>query len=369
MGLGGRRVMGLGLPLMQLLKVAEFRGVLAHEFGHYHGGDTKLGPWVYKTRGAIGRTFENLAQHSSLLQVPFIGYGNLFLRLTHAVSRRQEFTADELAASVVGARPMITGLQTVHTAGMVFQPFWQQECVPVLSAGFRPSVTEGFTRFLNAGQIAAAVSKALTEEMAAAPADPYDTHPPLRERIAALEQLPAGEPEADGPLAVTLLVDVADLEKQLLVTLAGADTVAKLQPVNWDQVGEQVFLPQWRELAKKHTRALTGVTAADLPAHAQSLADFAKRFKPTAEPYASEDDLRAVASGTLGAAIALALHARAHPLECEPGAPVAFQCGQQRIEPFSALEQLASGKLTADDWRQRCAAFGISDVDLGSLCA
>ena len=57
-----RRVMVLGLPLMQVLTVNEMRAVLAHEFGHYHGGDTKLGPWVYTTRAAIGRTLASLQQ-------------------------------------------------------------------------------------------------------------------------------------------------------------------------------------------------------------------------------------------------------------------------------------------------------------------
>ena len=60
LGWGGRRVMGLGLPLLNLLSVSEFRAVLAHEFGHFHGGDTKLGPIIYNTRGAISRTVTGL---------------------------------------------------------------------------------------------------------------------------------------------------------------------------------------------------------------------------------------------------------------------------------------------------------------------
>ena len=70
MGFGSRRVMGLGLPLLQTLGVRELRAVLAHEFGHYHGGDTKLGPWIYKTRAAIGRTLQGLAGYSAMLQKP-----------------------------------------------------------------------------------------------------------------------------------------------------------------------------------------------------------------------------------------------------------------------------------------------------------
>jgi len=29
------------------------RAVLAHEFGHYYGGD-QAGPWVYKTQSDVG---------------------------------------------------------------------------------------------------------------------------------------------------------------------------------------------------------------------------------------------------------------------------------------------------------------------------
>jgi len=35
LGFGGRRVMSIGLPLLQALPAAEFKAVLAHEFGHY----------------------------------------------------------------------------------------------------------------------------------------------------------------------------------------------------------------------------------------------------------------------------------------------------------------------------------------------
>src|SRR5882724_7141460 len=65
MGIGSHRVMALGLPLMALLTVSQFRAVVTHEFGHYYGGDTKLGPWVYRTRTAIIRTVSTLSRTKS----------------------------------------------------------------------------------------------------------------------------------------------------------------------------------------------------------------------------------------------------------------------------------------------------------------
>src|SRR5215510_1114752 len=71
MGFGSRRVMGIGLPLMAVLSTSQLRAVVAHEFGHYHGGDTKLGPWIYKTRIAIGRTIYELERNESSLRILF----------------------------------------------------------------------------------------------------------------------------------------------------------------------------------------------------------------------------------------------------------------------------------------------------------
>jgi Zn-dependent protease with chaperone function len=110
MGFGSRRVMGVGLPLLQTLTVSQLRAVLAHEFGHYYGGDTALGPWIYKTRAAIGRTLHGLSQHTPLLMKPFEWYGKAFLRITHAISRRQELAADALSARVSGTSTTIDAL-------------------------------------------------------------------------------------------------------------------------------------------------------------------------------------------------------------------------------------------------------------------
>jgi Zn-dependent protease with chaperone function len=112
MGVGSRRVMGLGPPLIQAVTVEQLRAIVAHEFGHYHGGDTMLGPWIYNTRVGITRTVVRLEE--SVLRHPFVAYGKLFFRITNAVSRRQEFAADALAARVVSAEALIGGLKQVH---------------------------------------------------------------------------------------------------------------------------------------------------------------------------------------------------------------------------------------------------------------
>ena len=60
LGFGSRRIMAVGLPLLSVLNISEFRGLVAHEVGHYYSGDTSIGPWVYKTQAAIIRSFQSI---------------------------------------------------------------------------------------------------------------------------------------------------------------------------------------------------------------------------------------------------------------------------------------------------------------------
>jgi heat shock protein HtpX len=137
-GFGSRRVMGLGLPLLRVLSTDEFRAVLAHEFGHYYGGDTRLGPWVYTARSSMVRTLVALTSDSgpvSLLEnvrwmhavqelalLLLEAYWNLFLRVTQLVSRRQESRADELACHVADARSLRRGLEKTVSMSSSFRP-------------------------------------------------------------------------------------------------------------------------------------------------------------------------------------------------------------------------------------------------------
>src|SRR5258708_30491151 len=89
MGLGSRRVMALGLPLMAVMTVSQFRAVLTHEFGHYYGGDTRLGPWIYKTPPAIMRTVSTLGRQRfflAFLTYLFNWHPHLFLPITLPIS-------------------------------------------------------------------------------------------------------------------------------------------------------------------------------------------------------------------------------------------------------------------------------------------
>src|SRR5678815_3212596 len=172
MGFGSRRVMGLGLPLLQVLTTSQLEAVLAHEFGHYHGGDTRLGPLVYRTRSAIGRTLQSLATDPkegfslmSLIQAPFRWYGTMYLRVTLAISRAQEYAADRLAARVSGSAALIEGLRTVHRVAGASNHYLNNEVLPVIQRGFRPPLVDGFAVFLANERTARLMDESLNSEL------------------------------------------------------------------------------------------------------------------------------------------------------------------------------------------------------------
>lgn len=359
-GAGGHRVMGLGLPLLQTLTVSELRAVLAHEFGHYHGGDTKLGRFVHQTRAAIGRTLGNLGAHGSVLQAPFLWYGRLFLRVSHAVSRRQELAADQLAAQVAGARPLAEGLKKIHAMGPAFGYYWSNEVIPVLRAGFVPPLGAGFERFVS-GEIGRKALTAARERSTGETGDVFDTHPPLRDRLQALDGLPPGATPPDDHLAIVLLTDPQKLEPELIVALAPPDA-KRLAPIAWGEVGERVYQPRWQEEATGAAAHVGALSVAALAERASPLAETLGR-KLLADGEVAPGELR-LFRGTfaLGAALAAALSEAGWTTETPPGEPVRLEGARGSLDPFATVQALVKGEIGPEDWAEQCARLGIAEI-------
>ena len=365
LGIGSRRVMGLGLPLLELLSVSQLRAVLAHEFGHYFAGDTRLGPWIYKTRCAIERTLHGL--QDSALRKPFLAYGRLFLRITHAVSRRQELAADRLAAVKIGAGPLIEGLRTLHGAAPAFASYWRGEVVPLLSAGFRPPLAEGFSRFISAAPVSRSVNEVVERELAQGAADPYDTHPPLSERIAAIGMLGDVCAQRDDRRAACLLGDVDGLELSLLASLS--DEATKLRRLGWDEVAAAAWLPMWEGQVRQHVAALEGLTPLALPKIAAAPARFAERVEIDKDAGVSPDDKQQFALFLVGAAFAVALGRQGWRAEVQPGEPVRMERERFSIRPFETVAELMSGATSAEDWAALCEDAGVVELRFGEVDA
>ena len=365
-----RRILVLGLPLLELLSVDQLRAVLAHEFGHYVGGDTRVGTWVYRTRETVLRTVRALSDdnpaddgiYRRLVRAPFVGYAMLFLRITAAVSRRQEYAADAVAVRTAGRDAHVGALRRVAAGGPAFEGFWRTELVPALEAGVRPPIGEGFRLFLSAGLVDAQVDQILEESLEDDRHDPYDSHPTLRQRLDALGASPEEDPPAGGPPASTLLRDHAELERRLLVALAGEETL-ELREAGWDEVGA-VWLESYRDLVARFGSILDGRRVGESPALVADLAPLAERLRELDDGSEEGADFAARAFNLVAAALSVALVRDGFALESPVGEPVRCARGETTFVPFADLGRIAAGDEPPDALTQRLAAAGVADAPL-----
>jgi heat shock protein HtpX len=368
LGLGSRRVMGIGLPLFGTLTVSQLRSVLAHEFGHYCGGDTKLGPWVYRTRSMVIRTVNNLRTNNTLMyliRLPFYGYGKLFLRITLSVSRRQEYNADKLAAQVAGSNNAIQALQTIHGIAPAWEAYWSSEYLPVFGTGFVPPLADGFSSFLKAKTIAQKVSDIVTKDMKNTRTGAYDSHPSTKDRIEALEAFPAEKDDTGNSPASSLIGDVPQLEIAILRPIAEKHHLPPLKNVTWDEIARLVYIPAWQKAVQQQEALVKGLTPEMLPEVAKNIEVFENRLFGVDEMN-SEQRLNLLYR-TIGAALTLSLWQRGWQVITAPGEPILACKANQKLDCFVILPGLQDSTLPADAWVNNCRNLGITGVDLSRV--
>jgi heat shock protein HtpX len=353
--------MGIGWPLLQVLSLKQLEAVLAHEFGHYHGGDTKLGPWIYKTRSAIGRTLESLGD-DGLLHLPFRWYGTLFLRLTHAVSRAQELAADRLAAHIAGAGALISGLKRVHAGAAAFEAYWSQEVSPVLNDGYRAPLAGGFSTFLGVPRIRAAMQSFVARELEGGETDPYDTHPALRDRIAALggdvsdAALDATD-DGTGP-AIDLLGDVDAAEAMLLAFLVKRSS---LKSIAWDEVPEALLVPRWRSQASSVAALVNGTELAQLPRVIREKKQAVLKAVLTRSVPA--DAVPQVLAAVAGSCLAVTLLEHGFSARSPLGGSHCMCKGDLSVEPFALARAVSEPEADAA-WLEAIRGMGVEGTTL-----
>ena len=344
--------MGLGLPLMQLLTVSQFRAVIAHEFGHFYGGDTALGPWIYKTRAAIVRTVQQLAAANSYVVFLFNAYATMFMRVTLAVSRPQEYAADRLGAQIAGAKAMMEGLKQVHAGGAAWGAYLQTEVTPVLRAGFSPPLANGFSSFLNAPTMRNAVAEELQKGLASSKAEMYDSHPALAERISALQSLPEGE-AGDGRLATELVDNLFHADTSLFLF----DPGVTLKPLDWSQALDQVYIKGWNEQVEFQSDALRGLTFLALGKDLYS-GELRNRLKSPPGFLPSTEQRDQMANSLAAAAFSLMLLNDGWTAHANLGEPILFKKEGLTLDPLAMVREISRGGLKHEAWEQRCEELG-----------
>jgi Zn-dependent protease with chaperone function len=130
----------LGLGLVNVVNLVEFKAVLAHEFGHFAQRSGGLGSYLYVanrvmgdviySRDALDRFVDEWAQQDIRFSFPAWGLKGVLwgvrqvlggtykgLNLLHlSLSRQMEFNADNVAVSVTGSDALIHGLSRLGFA-------------------------------------------------------------------------------------------------------------------------------------------------------------------------------------------------------------------------------------------------------------
>lgn len=201
--IGGSRCMYLGVPCLQGLNVTQLRAVLAHEFGHYSGAHTRLGPLAYRGQKAVIDTMRYLRGSDVNWLLRMYGwilgvYAGAYQAVSMAISRSQEREADRLMVELAGRTNAQAALREVD----LVCAHWSVYLEELIGAGWDLDLAPTADGFFDGFQWWLAANADDLDAMREQPLPamgPLGTHPPTAERIVAIEALPdcPGPPHDD----------------------------------------------------------------------------------------------------------------------------------------------------------------------------
>jgi Zn-dependent protease with chaperone function len=398
--LRSHRVLILGVPLLHVLTVDELRAAIAHELGHFAGGDTRLTALTLHTHAlfasVVRRTerdpfrvgTQHVAIESGFAAAHVLGralvgaYGRLYFRLTRPIERRQELAADALSAALVTSAVTASALEKAHVATPLYERYLQDDVGFAVLRGAMPTdLREGFLRlrdrFLDTDE-----GRAFTAHVRTVATDPYDTHPALAERLRALEErADSSGGSADVRSATTLWADPsrleawlqeATLERVLAAIAASGRSVGAVRVRPWASIPEDVYAPAAFESARRAAERLHPLfpRAATLGAmfaevwrglEAGRVGELAVRVSP-ALLHVSQSEGERVAlrecADLLTTLLQGALLERGATIEDSLGeAGLVMRLGSERVSATEELQRLArdeaGGRAALEGWARR----------------
>jgi Zn-dependent protease with chaperone function len=183
-----RNYMVVGLPLLRALSPAEFRAVLAHEFGHLSGKHGRFSGWIYRVRQTWIQVLTRVHQersYASFLFEPFLNWYAPYLNAySFVLARAQEREADAYSVDLAGKDVAALALTRLTTKSrLLSQDFW-----PTFFRGANEKPTapaDPFTQMLSGLEQSLGHAKAQKWFLEAlrVPTGYDDTHPALADRL------------------------------------------------------------------------------------------------------------------------------------------------------------------------------------------
>lgn len=210
---GWRNYLILGLPMMSAMSPDQFRAVLAHEFGHFGAGDSRMTGRIYRMRVLWGRLQQQFSERGGFFFKRFFAwFGPKFNAYSFVLARAQEYAADAASAKLVGAAPAAEALVIArighdYQESQVWKPVWQRVPLdPEPTARPFAQLLEGGHRYGDWNDAEARLQRAMLHRT-----NWSDTHPALNDRLAALGRAATVPPAAPQSAAAVFLGPTAEV--------------------------------------------------------------------------------------------------------------------------------------------------------------
>lgn len=264
----GPRHLLIGAPMLIAFSPAKLEAVLAHEFGHFAHRDTRLLPVVMRGRSGLAGALHTAGFFTTnsvsngrwmlLLQTLVVrlirAYAVCFLRVSQKISRAQEYAADLISAELCGRDTAACVLAETPAYQAAYRYFRERFADAATGLGLVPqpeALFAGFGSMLDEPRRQDVVESERRTPSAQTPT-PFDSHPPIPDRVSALRALPDDGrriEEASQARAAGLL----DGAQTLFATVARREAhYVEHRPVDWDSLVDAVA----REHCRKNARPL-----------------------------------------------------------------------------------------------------------------
>jgi Zn-dependent protease with chaperone function len=214
----GERILHLGFWALSNLDESELKSILAHEYGHFSHGETRLTPILGRLKIVISLMLARMNSIGWIIVVNpswwyLRGYASAFFAASAGESRRKELLADRVAALAYGGDAFGSALRKVIEADLVFDRYAGRVTALLRQSG-RPC-SELYRAVAAARAVEPLNTQAkVTEAALNRQEGEYDSHPAPADRIARVAGVPAAHPHAAGP-ALALLTDAQSVAHQL----------------------------------------------------------------------------------------------------------------------------------------------------------
>jgi hypothetical protein len=227
--------------------------------------------------------------------------------------------------------------------------YFHHDLLPALGCEARMPVFEGFRRFCAASPKRPDVQEAIDHAQDQG-ATPFDTHPSLDERLAALGARGTADCTAQG---------AAQCSAQCSDLLGGEDRIEAMwyqringsewPAVGWDEFGDAVLRPRIAQRFTGTRMAPEQMPLTELPAAAQSLDAWWARLQPDGPSLLSPEGKRRYVLGVLREWVIASLCHAGFTLRARPGTSLVLDRGGVTVDPSGLLASACEGRLAAGD--------------------